>query len=161
VAAYFASKFLVLALIGVVQATLLFGIVSPWCQPPGSAALQWATLSVLAVAGTAIGLFISASARSEEVATALVPIAVIPQIILAGVVAPLNGPVQFLAKGFITVHWAQQALESLLPEADLTFLGRQDAGFMGPWAIVLAQAAVGAAATIVVLWRTKGKAGLR
>ena len=35
VMSYFISKFLVLALIGVLQATLLFGIVRPWCQPPG------------------------------------------------------------------------------------------------------------------------------
>jgi hypothetical protein len=31
-------------------------------------------------------------------------------------------------------------------------------GFLGPCAIVLAQAAVGAAATVIVLWRTKGNA---
>jgi ABC transport system ATP-binding/permease protein len=159
VTGYFASKFLVLAVIAVVQATLLFLIVRVWCQPPGSAALQWATLAMLAVAGTAIGLFISALARSEEVATALVPIAVIPQIILAGVVAPLSGPVRFLARGFVSVQWAQQALESLLPQADLTILGRATAGFRGPWAIVLAQAAVGAAATVIVLWQTRGKSG--
>ncbi len=124
VAAYFASKFLVLALIGVLQATLLFLIVRTWCRPPGSPVFQWAALAALAVAGTAIGLLISALARSEEVATALVPIAVIPQIILAGVVAPLEGPARLLAEWFITVYRGQQALESLLPEADLTFLGR-------------------------------------
>ena len=161
VGSYFASKFLVLALIAVVQATLLFIIVRAWCRPPGPAALQWLTLAALAVAGATVGLFISALARSEEVATALVPIAVIPQIILAGVVAPLDGFVRFLAKGFISVHWAQQALERLLPEADLAFLGRQKEGFFIPWAIVLTQAAVGAAATVVVLWQTKGKVASR
>ncbi len=161
VTSYFASKFLVLALIAVLQATLLFVLVRPWCQPPGSAALQWITLASLAVAGTAIGLLISALARSEEVATALVPIAVIPQIILAGVVAPLSGPVQFLAKGFIAVYWAQQSLESLLPAADLDLLERPQPGYSGPWAIVLMQGAVAAAATVVVLWRTQGKAGSR
>jgi ABC-type multidrug transport system permease subunit len=161
VSSYFASKFLVLALIAVVQATLLFGIVSPWCQPPGSIALQWLTLAALAVAGAAVGLLLSALARSEEVATALVPIAVIPQIILAGVVAPLSGLVRILAKGFIAVHWAQQALERLLPESERAFLGRQEEAFWGPWTIVLAQAAVAAAATLIVLWRTQGKAASR
>ena len=90
VGSYFVSKFLVLALIGVAQATLLFGIVRAWCRPPGRRLSQWLTLAALAAAGTAVGLLISAVARSEEVATALVPIAVIPQIILAGVVAPLE-----------------------------------------------------------------------
>jgi hypothetical protein len=123
--------------------------------------LQWITLATLAVAGTAVGLVISALARSEEVATALVPIAVIPQIILAGVVAPLNGLARLIAKGFITVSWAQKALESLLPAADLEVLRRPNEGFSGPWTIVLAQAAAAAVATVVVLWQTQGKSGSR
>jgi ABC-type multidrug transport system ATPase subunit len=161
VADYFASKFLVLALIAVVQASLLFLIVQAWCRPPGSPGWQWAALAALAVAGTAVGLLLSAVARSEEVATALVPIAVIPQIILAGVVAPLKGPAQFLAEWLITAYWGQKALESLLPEADLNLLGRHNGGYSGPCATMLAQAAVAAAATVIVLWRTEGKAGLR
>src|SRR5262249_41277299 len=161
VAGYFASKFLVLALIGMIQASLLFVIVRVWCRPPGSPVFQWATLAALAVAGTAIGLLISALARSEEVATALVPIAVIPQIILAGVVAPLTGPARPTAQWFITAYWGQQALESLLPEADLLLFDRTNEGFSGPCMIVLAQAMAGAAATVVVLWRTEGNAVLR
>ena len=88
---YFASKFLVLVLIALIQVALLFGIVRLWCGPPGGAAGQRVALALLAVAGTALGLLISALARTEEVAAALVPIAVIPQIILAGVIAPLSG----------------------------------------------------------------------
>jgi hypothetical protein len=41
-------------------------------------------------AGKAAGLLISTLARSEGVAMALVPIAVIPRIILAGVIVPLS-----------------------------------------------------------------------
>ena len=161
VSGYFASKFLVLALIAAVQVMLLFFIVRVWCRPPGSAFMQLSSLSALAVAGTAIGLFISAVARSEEVATALLPIAVIPQIILAGVIAPLKGLAQLLAEWSITVYWGEKALESLLPEADSIFLGRQPEGVSGPCAIMLAQAAVAAALTVIVLWQTTGKAGLR
>jgi ABC-type multidrug transport system permease subunit len=124
-------------------------------------ARQWIALATLAVAGTAVGLFLSALTRSEEVATALVPIAVIPQIILAGVVAPLNGLAAALAKGLVTVYWGQQALESLLPEDALTSLGHQNQGFGVPWAVVVVQAMAAAAATVVDLWQTKGKAGLR
>ena len=87
VGGYFASKFLVLAVIGIMQATLLFTIVRVWCGPEGNVFLQLVTLAALAVVGTMVGLLISAVARSEEVAIALVPIAVIPQIILAGVSA--------------------------------------------------------------------------
>jgi ABC transport system ATP-binding/permease protein len=161
VAGYFTSKFLVLALIGVVQATLLYVIVRVWCEPPGSAVFQWAELAALAVAGTAIGLFISAMARSEEVATALVPIAVIPQIVLAGVVAPLDGLALWMAKGLVTVYWSREALERLFPEFELRLLGRHQEGFSGPLVMVLAHAAVCTAATVVVLRQTTGKTGLR
>ncbi len=40
VAAYFASKMVVLALIAATQATLLFVIIRPWCQPAGWAPQQ-------------------------------------------------------------------------------------------------------------------------
>jgi hypothetical protein len=52
-------------------------------------------------------------------------------------------------------------LERLLPEADRTLLDRQRQSSFIPWAIVLVQATVSAAATIIVLWRTKGKAASR
>jgi hypothetical protein len=50
---------------------------------------------------------------------------------------------------------------TLASEADWTFLGQHREGFFVPWAIVLAQVAVGAVATVVVLWRTKGRAASR
>jgi len=157
VTAYFASKLIVLALIAATQATLLFVIVRIWCQPAGWAPQQWAVLTALAVAGTAIGLFVSALARSEEVAIALLPIVVIPQLILADVVAPLGGLVELLAKGFVTVYWAQRALEGLAAEADSIFPAEHKGDFWGPWLLVLAHAAAGAIAAVVVLCRTKGK----
>jgi len=157
VVAYFASKLLVLAAASMVQVALLWGIVQAWCRLPGSPGLQWLTLSALAVAGTAIGLLISAVARSEELATALVPIVVIPQIILAGVIAPLTGLARWMAQGFVTVFWAQQALERLLPQADLTLLGKTKEDWHRPLAIVLTHLVVGAVATVFVLLRSEEK----
>jgi len=156
VSAYFASKFVVLALVATVQATLLFAIVRVWCEPPGSPLHQWAALGALAIAGTATGLFISALARSEETATALVPIVVIPQMILAGVVAPLTGVVEILAKACVALYWGQRALEGLAAEADLMFPARLMGDFWTRLGVVLAHAAAAAAAAIIVLWRTRG-----
>ena len=45
ITSYFLSKLLVLTLIGLLQASLLFGIVRWWCHPPGQASLQWLTLA--------------------------------------------------------------------------------------------------------------------
>jgi hypothetical protein len=148
VISYFVSKLVVLALVVVAQTTLLFGVVRIWCQLPGPIVFEWITLVVLAVAGTSLGLLISAIAPSEEVATALVPIVVVPQIILAGVIARLSGLAKFLANALISVYWGQQALENLLPEGEL---GREGGSWFFPFFVVLTHAMVGAFATIVAL----------
>lgn len=148
IVSYFASKYLVLTAIVLVQVSLLFGIARGWCHPSGSAFLQWLTLALVGMAGTAVGLSISALARSEEVATAMVPTSVIPQIVLAGVIAPLSG----VAKALITVHWAVEALECLLPDADLVPLGRESASCVGPLSILLAHAVAFSMATMAILW---------
>jgi ABC transport system ATP-binding/permease protein len=154
---YFLSKLLVLTLVGLLQATMLFGIIRPWCHPPGSAAAQWATFAALATAGTAVGLLISAFARTEEVATAMVPIAVIPQIILAGLIAPLKGALEYLAKGFVTVYWGQHAVESLLTKDDLNLLNMQTGERFSAMAVIAVYALAAAAATIVILRFAGGK----
>ena len=148
---YFASKFLVLVLVAMVQVALLFVIVRQWCGPPGSAAGQFATLALLAVAGTALGLLISAFARTEEVAVALVPIAVMPQIILAGVIAPLTGVASVLADTLITVRWAQRGLEALLPGKDLAVLALSRADYARQITMVVFHILVFASATLLSL----------
>ncbi len=115
------------------------------------------TLALLAVAGTAVGLLISSLARTEEVATALVPIAVIPQIILAGLVAPLSGAIKLVAKVMITVYWGQQAIERLLPEDDLDLMGREKEYWIYALAFIVIHAVVAAVATILILHFTSGK----
>jgi hypothetical protein len=120
---YLASKLVVLTAIGIIQVSLLYGIVKIFCGPPGGAWQQWGVLAMLVTAGTTLGLAISALARTEEVAVALVPIAVIPQIILAGAIAPLSGLSRILAQGGISAYWGTQALDSLLPATDLALLG--------------------------------------
>jgi len=120
---YYASKSVVLASIGLLQVALLFAIVRVWCGPPGNAFGQLAILSLLAICGTTAGLLISVLARTEEVAVALVPVIVIPQIILAGVVAPLSGFAEVIARGTITSYSGQQGLEALIPAADSSSFG--------------------------------------
>ncbi len=158
VEAYYCSKLLVLTMIGITQTTLLFGIVRGWCGLSGSPVSQWMILAVLATAGTTFGLLISALAQSEEVAAALVPMVIVPQIILAGVIVPLRGIAWLLAKGFTTVHWAQQALRRTLTDADLALLGREKMAWSGPLLVVLAHAGLAALLTIIALSRTEQRA---
>jgi ABC-type multidrug transport system ATPase subunit/pSer/pThr/pTyr-binding forkhead associated (FHA) protein len=158
IGSYLVSKYLVLNLTGIVQAAVLFGIVRLWCHLPGTTLTQWLTLAALSVAGTALGLLISSLARSEEVATALVPMAIIPQIILAGAIVPLSGAAKGLAMGFITVYWGQQALERTLPDGDLTLLGRATGSYWAvPISVVLGHAVLVALATVLNLGRSGGK----
>ena len=83
-----------------------------------------------------------------------------PQIILAGVIAPLTGLARWLADGLITVRWAERALEALLPENDLALLQLTRAGYAGQIIMVSAHALVFVAASLMVLWyqgRGRGK----
>jgi ABC-type multidrug transport system ATPase subunit len=150
---YFVSKLIVLVLIGLVQVSLLFGIVRAWCDPPGDMVKQAAVLAGLVTAGAGLGLLISAFAHSEEVAAALVPIAIIPQIILAGVIAPLRGLGKWMAEGAITVRWGEQALEALLPDKDLALLGMERASYGWRLAVVAVHVVVFTGTTLLVLWR--------
>lgn len=154
VGAYFLSKLLVLTAVGIVQVLLLFGIVEAWCRLPGSVALQGLTLCVLAIAGVVIGLLISALSRSEDFATALVPIVVIPQIILAGVIGPLHGLAVVIAKGLVTVYWAQESLEGLLPSTDLALIGKISFDWRISLVIVVAQSIAISVVALLVLMRS-------
>jgi ABC-type multidrug transport system ATPase subunit/pSer/pThr/pTyr-binding forkhead associated (FHA) protein len=149
---YFVSKFVVLVFVGLMQVSVLFGVVKFWCDPPGSLVLQWCTLAVLALAGTALGLLISAFSKTEEVSIALVPVVIIPQIILSGVIASLSGAVEWLAKGVITTYSGMQALKALLPEDDRAVLNMSDSTFGSPIAIVFAQAFAFVVIAILTLW---------
>jgi ABC transport system ATP-binding/permease protein len=149
--AYLASKFTILTAVSVLQVSLLWGIVQARCGIPGSPASQWLTFVVLSIAGTAIGLLISTVARTEELATALVPMVVIPQIIMAGVIAPLSGAARGMAKSSITVYWAQQALERLLPSADRNLLQTSSADWRLPLGIVLSHCLIAAIGSLILL----------
>ena len=148
---YYASKYLVLLTIGILQATLLLGIVRIFCSPAGSVFGQWFALMGLMAAGTALGLLLSALSPTEEVATAVVPLAVIPQIVLAGVIAPLSGFGDFLGHAFITCFWGRRALEGLLPATDMTYLGRDELAYFPQLLMVMAHTVFFVTATVLLL----------
>lgn len=135
---YYLSKVLVLALFGLAQTALLFGLVKGACGPPGSAAAQFVYLAGLAVAGTALGLLLSAVSPSEEVAVSLIPIAIIPQVVLAAGVAPLSGVALWLARAGVTTYWGKRGLDATLPD-DLAAIARAAELAEGavPWSAAL------------------------
>jgi hypothetical protein len=112
---YYASKLLVLTACSVLQAMLLFVLVRLWCQPTGSFAVELMVLIGLALAGVTLGLAISAAAASEEMAITMVPMAIIPQIILSGAIAPLRGVSWGLAMIGVSTYWGKRGLDACLP----------------------------------------------
>lgn len=149
---YYISKYLVLLSIAFVQVALLFGIVRPWCAPDGAAIGQFLVLFALSATGTALGLLISAASPTEEVATAMVPVAVIPQIILAGVIAPLSGLGKLLGYVAITCFWGRRGLEALLPDETIKMLDRDDVAALPQLMVVGLHAAIIIGTTMTLLW---------
>jgi hypothetical protein len=123
---YLGSKFLVLALISVLQVLvlmlILYGVLEAlhaWL--PGHQAMpadyrlnylaQFGVLALLSATGVAAGLLLSACVTSPDRASALLPYVLIPQIILGGAVIAVRGqPLLGLAMTLSPVYWGYTAI---------------------------------------------------
>jgi ABC-type transport system involved in multi-copper enzyme maturation permease subunit len=90
---YVLSKFFVLALLCVVQCATLLAIVFPSLGLAGGASAFLSSLGILsltALSSVALGLVLSTVVKSSEAAMALTPIALIPQVVLGGLMVPVT-----------------------------------------------------------------------
>jgi ABC transport system ATP-binding/permease protein len=90
---YVFSKFLLLSLFCVIQCTCLLAIVFFSLGYNGGIvafATSLATLVVTAMNSVAVGLLLSTLVNSSEAAMALTPIALIPQVVLGGLMVPMT-----------------------------------------------------------------------
>ena len=108
---YVASKLFVLALIVFLQCILLFvslkflhyvGLMSV----PGWAIPQLAIMLMAAMVGIALGLFVSAIVKTSEMATSLVPLILIPQILFSGLVGVPAGIATKAIGAVMPATWA-------------------------------------------------------
>lgn len=116
-AAYHASKVIVLGGIAVVQAVVVYGLMAAWCNfprhdGPAGIIVQGGVTIATGVVGTLVGLAISAVARTEETAIRAVPLVLIPQIVLADVVADLHGWLEHVGTTGISTYWALRGFTS-------------------------------------------------
>jgi ABC-type multidrug transport system ATPase subunit/pSer/pThr/pTyr-binding forkhead associated (FHA) protein len=88
--AYVASKFAVLGGLCVVQCATLLAVVYLGCDLQGDWWLLFAVLLLVALVGVALGLTVSALARTSEMAIALLPLVLLPMVILGGILLPLK-----------------------------------------------------------------------
>ena len=119
-AAFIGAKFFVTAVFTVLQLAIVYGLVAALAEGiPGNELDQFLLLIVGGVAGTAMGLLISALANTRDQATTIVPLALVPQLLLAGVLVPkLPEVADKLAKIGVSGYWLTEAMRSLFIAAE-------------------------------------------
>ncbi|MFN8477453.1 MAG: FHA domain-containing protein [Kouleothrix sp.] len=126
---YVLSKIAILLLLVIVQSALLLGLVALKVQLPAMGVLLpgwlelYVTTLLTALAGLAMGLAISASASTPDRAISIVPLALIPQILFAGVIFTLGDgfSVQRLLSWFTISRWAMDAYGTTVNLNELPF----------------------------------------
>jgi ABC-type multidrug transport system ATPase subunit len=123
-AAFICAKYLVSAAFTVLQLAVVYALVGALAEDiPGDRVQQFLLLMIGAMAGTAIGLVISALANTRDQATTIVPLALVPQLILAGVLVPnLPDLAKAIAKIAVSGYWLTEAMKSVFIAAEGTAL---------------------------------------
>ncbi len=113
--AFVVSKFVVCGLFTLVQIAIMFLLAYAIAEEiPGDELQQLGLLMLGALVGTGIGLTISAASNSQEQANTIVPLALIPQLVLAGVLVPaLPEPGVILSKISISAFWMTEGMTDL------------------------------------------------
>lgn len=112
VPAFFGSKLLINIGFVVLQVLVLFGAVAAMAATiPGPVEKQMPVIALAGAVGACLGLLISAVSSTRDQATTLVPLALVPQIILAGVIVN-EMPVlaEWLSHTIISGYWIQETL---------------------------------------------------
>jgi ABC transport system ATP-binding/permease protein len=114
---YIFSKFLFLAVICAVQCTILLAIVFfglGFHGGIGAFGIGLATLIVTAMNSAALGLLLSTVVESSEAAMALTPIALIPQVVLGGLMVPMTtNPLLEIPMLVMPARWGFQGVVAL------------------------------------------------
>jgi hypothetical protein len=112
--AYVTSKFVALGSVVAVQATLITYLATIRQHSTGRVALMGiATLAGLAA--TALGLALSSAAKSSDRATALLPVTLVMQLVLAGEsAANAKLPLLHEARWLVGTRWAMEAMVAAL-----------------------------------------------
>ena len=119
-AAFIVAKYLVSCAFTVLQLAVVYGLVAALADSiPGNCLQQFVLLTIGAMAGTAMGLVISAFANTRDQATTIVPLALVPQLILAGVLVPkLPDLATAMAKVAVSGYWLTEAMKSVFITAE-------------------------------------------
>jgi ABC-type multidrug transport system ATPase subunit len=119
-AAFIGAKFLVSAAFTMLQLAVVYALAAVLAEKiPGDRLEQFLLLNIAALAGTAIGLLISAFANTRDQATTIVPLALVPQLVLAGVLVPKLPDLAInVAKVAVSGFWITEAMKSVFIAAE-------------------------------------------
>ena len=119
-AAFIGAKYIVSGVFTVLQLAVVYVLAAALAEGiPGDLLEQFLLLTIGAMAGTAMGLVISAFANTRDQATTIVPLALVPQLILAGVLVPkLPDLATAVAKVAVTGYWLTEAMKSVFIAAE-------------------------------------------
>ena len=130
-AAYLLSKFILLGIIGTIQAWTMMVILIAITGLDTSFVSALASITLLALAGTCIGLMISSSAKTSEQAITILPIIVIAQAVYSGGIARMTGLNQVVAMLFTSSFWGLESLKSPLMRVSRVLLDATLPGAQG------------------------------
>lgn len=100
---YVGSKLIVLAVLVLIQSAILLAVVAARTTLPARGVLLppvlelYITIALAGLAGTGLGLCLSAVATTPDKATSLIPIVLVPQVVFAGIMFALHGPTEVLS----------------------------------------------------------------
>ena len=112
---YILSKIVVLTLFAFVQALLFISIISLRYEDPvwtsffGS--IFW--MVIISTSSTLMGLYLSSAVNTTEKVMSIVPISLIPQIMLGGVIAKITSPIVEYLSYFTVARWGTEGMTIL------------------------------------------------
>ncbi|PIE32035.1 hypothetical protein CSA56_16675 [candidate division KSB3 bacterium] len=149
--AYVFSKVRILAMLDFVQCLALLVIVHYFIHLLGNKLLLFVTLYFCSLAGTGLGLLISALMNSQDKAVGMVPLTMIPQILFSEFALPKElheGLTQYLER-LMFVGWGYENFKQLVSAQPAYLIVARNLGVLGVFGIVFFYL------TIVVLKRKK------
>jgi ABC-type multidrug transport system ATPase subunit len=116
---YMASKIVVFGILALVQSASLVVIshvLEPFEQGVFLPVLleAYITLALAGLAGTMLGMMISAAAANEDMANSLIAVVIMPQVIFSGIVLPLKDDVTRVVAMTFPIRWGMIGLGSSL-----------------------------------------------
>lgn len=137
VISYYTAKLLMLAVMTVIQVVLLLYLVGIYTGLPGTFSSQVISISLIGICGVCTGLLISTISKNTDMAVTLVPVAIIPQVILAGLIWPIDGFAEFLSNLFISCYWGYGNLMGTLPDGIAETAGYGEWSFLSAGIIIM------------------------